>query len=123
MMKNNHSQWWSEIDALENKALGMFAGGMLLDTDADALSKQPEALPRVDFNKVDAFLGSMGAKRIAPKKAETVEEMKQQIIFIFETNAQIASIAARNFESLPDEAVKSIYEEILELQLRASRRG
>lgn len=123
MMKKNHSQWWSEIDALENKALGVFVGGLLLDTDANALSKQPEALPPADLDKVESLLTSMGARRVAPKKAETVDDMKKEITLFFETNAQFAMLAARSFESLPDETVKTIYEQLLDLQQRARRRG
>ncbi len=123
MMEKTHSQWWSEIDALENKGLGMFTGGLILDLDPDALASQTEAIASVNSGEVESFLESLGAKRIAIKKAETVEEMKAQIVYIFQTNAALASIAARNFESLPDEAVKSIYEEILDLQARASRRA
>jgi hypothetical protein len=123
MMKKNHSQWWSEIDALENKALGVFAGGLLLDTDANALSKRMEALPPADFDKVETLLESMGARRLASKKAETVDDMKKEITLFFETNAQVAMLAARSFESLPDETVKTIYDQLLDLQQRARRRG
>ena len=123
MMEDNQNKRWSKLDELEDKALGMFVGGMLLDTDADALSKEPVALPPLDLSEVEALLQSIGVRRATPRKAETVAEMKQQIVFILETNAQVASIAARNFESFPDEAVKTIYEELLELQQKSNRKG
>ena len=123
MMKNNQNQRWSKLDELEDKALGMFVGGMLLDTDAEALSKEPVALPPVDINQIEALLDAQGVVRMTPKKAETVAEMKKEIVLIFETSAQYASIAARNFDALPDDAVKSIYEELLELQQKARRKG
>lgn len=122
MMKEKDNQRRSELDELEDKALGMFTGGLLLTLDPDALSKEPVALPQVDADAVESLLDSMGVTRVTPKRAETVEAMKKEISFIFETNAEVAMLAARNFEALPDEAVKSIYEELLELQEKARRR-
>ena len=69
-MKNNESQRWSKLDELEDKALGMFVGGMLLDVDADALSKQPVAIPPTDISRVEALLDSIGVQRSAPKKVK-----------------------------------------------------
>lgn len=122
MMKKDE-QRWAELDALENKAHGILAGGMLLDIDPEALSKEPLAMPDISLPEVEAFLDSIGVRRNVPAKAETVAEMKKAISRIFETNAKVAMLAARNFESLPDEAVKSVYLELLELQERARRRG
>jgi hypothetical protein len=123
MIKNNHNQWWSEIDALENKSPGLFVGGLLLDTGANAISKEPAALLPADFDKVESLLESMGARRLAPKKGETVDEMKKEITLFFEINAHVAMLAARSFESLPDETVKTIYDQFLALQQRARRKG
>lgn len=123
MMKNIQDQRWSQLDELEDKALGMFVGGMLLDVDADALSKEPVVRALVNISEIEHLLDARGVVRNTPKKTETVSEMKKQIVRIFETNAQYASIAARNFDALPDDAVTSIYEELLELQQKARRKG
>jgi len=122
MSKNDNSKWLSEIQVLEDQAGGMFVGGMLLDIDAGALSSYEGTLPPGDVNEVEAFLDSMGAMRLLPKEA-SIEEMKQQIIQVLEASARIASIAARNFESLPDEAVKSVYDELFEIQAKAGLKG
>lgn len=114
---------WSELDALEDNALGMFVGGLLLKLDADALSREPAPLPNRDIEGVETFLDSIGVRRISPDKAASVEEMRKEIVSFFEANAEMATLAARNFKEASDEAIKSIYDELVDLRQRSSRRG
>lgn len=113
---------WSELDALEDSALGMFVGGLLLKLDADALLRERAPFPNRDAEGVEAFLDSIGVRRVSPKKAESVEEMRKEIVSFFEANAEMATLAARNFQEASDEAIKSIYEELVDLRRRASGR-
>ena len=122
-MRKTDQEPWSRLEQLEDKAHGAFAGGMLLDMEAGALSKEPQALPKVDFGTIDTVLVSLGLCRLTPPKARTIEEKKKQIVSLLQTSSQVAGIAARNFEALPDEAVDSIYEELMELQQKASQQG
>lgn len=114
-MNDQDKKWWSEIDEFENKAHGLLAGGMVVDAGN---STQTEISQTVDHQEIASLLESVGAKRATPGNAETVAEMKQEIIHLFEASAQMAAIAARNFESLPDEAVKNVYEELMQLKMR-----
>jgi len=122
MRIDQDSQRWSEIDRLEDKALGMFTGGMLLSISEDALSKEVRAFPVADPSEVEAFLDSIGLTRVVSKRVETVGEMREAIGVFVKTYPELA-MAARNFETMQDEAVRTVYEELADLVKRSKERG
>ncbi|HRJ33875.1 MAG TPA: hypothetical protein PKY51_10000 [Fimbriimonadaceae bacterium] len=123
MMSDKASQAWAELEQLEDKAHGSFAGGLLLAVDANALSCEPKAIPASDPSVVDTILDSLDVPMLHIRRAENPDAMKKEMSQFFRENAEVANLAARGFEALSDDAAKSIYEEFIELQEKAKRRG
>lgn len=122
-MNDKAAQTWAELEQLEDKAHGSFAGGLILAVDPNALSCEPKAIPMSDPVVVDTILDSLDVPMLHIRRADNPGAMKKEMSQFFRENAEVANLAARGFEALSDDAAKSIYEEFIELQEKAKRRG
>jgi predicted aspartyl protease len=122
MTEDSRRHMWAEVDALEQEARGMFVGGMLVDSgidvgmDSGATSTDIEDEHKMRSAITRAFLTAMGATPTGEVRAASIEAMRQEIARVMHANARVAMITARNLDSLPEDVVESIYDELAELE-------
>lgn len=123
MTREETDRAWSELEKLEDKAHGAFAGGLYLSVDRDALSKEQRTLPEADPEAVETLLDALEVPKSRTRRADSPDAMKREMSAFFTKHSEMAKLAARGFEELSDEAAKSIYEEFIELQEKAKGSG
>ena len=117
-LDSKHIQQRDRLAELEDQA-----GGLLAAPDATTWTKGDFAKqPATTKDQVDAILDEVGA----PRKRFVVLSMADKRTALRETlteSAEFVLIAARNFESLPDDTVNTLYDALVQLRQKAAKRA
>lgn len=104
------------------------AGGLLAGFGATALPKEPLGEPELDAlrRESDAILDAVGVKpALALVDNSRPLSYESKLAFLqhkLTDSANVVLLAARNFESMPRSTVETLYDELIELDQRASAR-